>query len=617
MRITKVQLLGFIAFMFLGGLIKAQIPGAAFFVTGNSKSWQLPEDMFSKSEGVQVLNVGINKFIVYVPNNNTAPIYNTLLALPNVQYISQFTIKGKNIAAQTGRIIIKLKNTDDEGRIQSLCENLGLTNFQKLSLLTGTFTAQNKLGGLNNIEACKALLNSGLCKYVEPEMAYSPIVPSTPNDALFNRQWALLNTGATLQYSGTPGADMKVVDAWNITQGNPYINVAIIDSGVDTLHPDLMGNLLRGFDAGNDSDVTHGYPTPNYDEDGHGTCCAGIACAVTNNAIGTAGVAPNCKIIPIRLFFYLDFGGTIVPFSTTIYTANAVSWAWQNKADVLSNSWGVPDSLIPIFGDPQIVYDAILDASVQGRYGKGCVQLFSSGNDDSSFALLPGRLPEVISVGASSMCDERKSPTSCDGETWWGGNYGDSLDISAPGVKVPAPDMLGNKGFANGSYYASFNGTSAACPNAAGVVALILSVNPTLTGPQARYILESTADRTGGYDYNVTKASGTWNYEMGYGRVNALSAVQATVGIKEDLPINFNANIYYDYYGNPVLNLKANKPTTVTVAIYDITGRFMQNAYSGTSSQLNNLPLNIYTPGMYLVRVTAGNETMGIKVVVR
>ena len=617
MRTAKVQLIGFIVFLFLGNLLKAQIPGAAYYVTGNSKNWQLPEDMFSKQAGVKVLNVGINKFIVYVPDNNTTPVYNTLLALPNVQYISQFTIKGKNIAAQTGRIIIKLNNTADEGRIQLLCENLGLIDFKPLTLLSNTYTAQNKLGGLDNIAVCKALLGSGLCKYVEPEMAYSPIVPSIPNDALFNRQWALLNTGASLQYNGTPGADMKVVDAWNITQGNPYINVAIIDSGVDTLHPDLMSNLLRGFDAGNDSDITQGYPTPNFDEDGHGTCCAGIACAVTNNTIGTAGVAPNCKIIPIRLFFYLDFGGTVVPFSTTIYTANAVSWAWQNKADVISNSWGVPDSLIPIFGDPQIVYDAIIDASTLGRYGKGCVQLFSSGNDDSSFALLPGRMPEVISVGASSICDERKSPTSCDGEEWWGGNYGDSLDISAPGVKIPAPDMLAGKGFVSGSYYNSFNGTSAACPNAAGVVALILSVNPTLTGAQARYILESTADRTGGYNYNQTKAAGTWNFEMGYGRVNALAAVQATVGIKEDLPKNFNANIYYDNYGNPVLNLKANKPTTVTVAIYDITGRFVQNTYSGTSSQLNNLPLNIYMPGMYLVRITAGNETMGIKVVVR
>lgn len=614
MRITKVQLFGFIAFLFFGGLLKAQIIGGAFYVSGSNATLQLPKDKFP---GLTVQSVGINKFLVCTYTNDETAVYNTLLAAPGVQYISKFTIKGKKIAAETGRIIIKLNSAANQAEIQKLCADLGLDNFKKLPLLTNTFTAQNKLGGLTNIEACKAVLSSGLCQYVEPEMAFSPIVPSTPNDALFNRQWSLLNTGSAQQYNGTVGADMKVTEAWNITQGNPAINVAIIDAGVDTLHPDLMPNLLRGYDAANDSDITHGYPTPNYDEDGHGTCCAGIACAVSNNSIGTAGVAPGCKIIPIRLFYYLDFGGTIVPFSTTVYAANAIGWAWQNKADVLSNSWGVPDSLIPLFGDPQIVYDVILDASTQGRYGKGCVQLFSSGNDDSSYALLPGRLPEVISVGASSMCDERKSPTSCDGEAWWGGNYGDSLDISAPGVKIPAPDMLGIKGFTNGSYYNVFNGTSAACPNAAGVVALILSVNPTLTGTQARYILESTADRTGGYTYDQTKASGTWNYEMGYGRVNALSAVQATVGVKETMPQNFSANIYYDNNGNPLLNLKAEKPVSVTVAIYDVTGRFLQNAYSGTSSQLSNQALNITTPGMYLVRVTAGTETLGIKVVVR
>lgn len=613
---TKIQLL-VLVFCLVTAMGKAQVAGNAFYVKAASA---IDAGAFKAYSNIDIQPLGSNKYLIGIGNNNVAKLQAEIEALPGVEYVSAFTVKGKKIAAQTGRIIIKLNNAGYAGAIADACKSLGLVDFKKLDLLRDTYIAQNVLHGQDNISICKALLNTGFCKYAEPEMAFSPIVPSTPNDALFNRQWNLLNTGTSAQGSGTAGADMKVTQAWDITHGSPDIQVAVIDAGVDTTHPDLMPNLQRGFDAANETDVTHGYPTPNYDEDGHGTCCAGIACAVANNSIGTAGVAPGCKIIPIRMFFYLSYNGQTIPFSTTVYAANAVSWAWQNGADIISNSWGVPDSLLPIFGDPQSVYDAILDAHTQGRQGAGCIQLYSSGNDDSSYVLLPGRLPEVISVGATSMCDERKSPTSCDQENWWGGNYGDSLDISAPGVRIPAPDMVGINGFVSGSYYSYFNGTSSACPNAAGVMALILSVSPHLTNVQARYILESTADRVGGYDYNTQKESGSWSFELGYGRVNALAAVQAaqtTVGVAENKPAGNTAFVYYDNNGNAYLNLLNNKTERVVADIYDITGRYLHTAYNGTTQQLSNQPLNISAAGMYLVRIAVENTIQAIKVVIR
>lgn len=614
---TKIQLLAILFCLLSLGNLLAQVSGNALFVKATSA---IDTAILLQHKGVTVQNLGANKYLVCIGDNDVYALKAEAATLANVQYVASFTIKGKKIAAETGRLIIKLKQDASADELANHCKTFGLVDFKKAEWLRDTYLAQNTLGGQDNNSICKALLATGLCKYAEPEMAFSPIVPSTPNDPVFIRQWALLNTGVTQQGSGTPGVDMNVTEAWDITQGSPEIQIAVIDAGVDTLHPDLMANLLDGFDAGNETDVTHGYPTPNYDEDGHGTCCAGIACAVANNDIGTAGVAPLCQIIPIRMFYYLSFNGQTIPFSTTLYAANSVSWAWQNGADIISNSWGVPDSLLAIFGDPQSVYDAIMDAHTLGRGGVGCVQLYSSGNDDSSYVLLPGRLPEVIAVGATSMCDERKSPTSCDNENWWGGNYGDSLDISAPGVRIPAPDMLGTNGFVSGSYYNYFNGTSSACPNAAGVVALILSVSPHLTGTQARYILESTADRVGGYDYSAQKASGSWSFEMGYGRVNALAAVQAaqaTAGVSDSKPKNFTAFIYTDNAGNPYLNMLANKPENVTVEVYDITGRYLQTTYHGTTAQLSNIPLNINTAGMYLVHVTVGNEVQGIKVVKR
>ena len=97
-----------------------------------------------------------------------------------------------------------------------------------------------------------------------------------------------------------------------------------------------------------------------------------------------------------------------------------------------------------------------------------------------------------------SQCGQRKSPNSCDGENWWGSNYGSALDVVAPGVKIYTTDISGSKGYnsssgENGDYNTNFNGTSAACPHVAGVAALVLSANPSLSAQEVRRIIESTA----------------------------------------------------------------------------------------------------------------------------
>lgn len=157
----------------------------------------------------------------------------------------------------------------------------------------------------------------------------------------------------------------------------------------------------------------------------------------------------------------------------------------------------------------------------------GSVVLFSSGNNNQD-VIFPARLENVIAVGASSFCDERKSFTSCDNEDWWGSNFGESLDLVAPGVEIWTTDISGANGYTLEDDEPDFNGTSSACPNAAGVVALILSVNPELTQQEAREILERSTDKIDGYNYSITQGQphGSWNSEVGYGRVNAFAAVQ-------------------------------------------------------------------------------------------
>ena len=183
---------------------------------------------------------------------------------------------------------------------------------------------------------------------------------------------------------------------------------------------------------------------------------------------------------------------------------------------------------------------AIDSAVVYGRNNKGCILVAASGNDNLATVNYPASLNNVIAVGAISQCGTRKRKSSdparvsCDGETDWGSNYGTALDVVAPGVKIYTTDLQGDAGNNNasgtaGDYYASFNGTSSACPHVAGVAALVLSVNPNLTGQQVRNVIESTAQKVGGYSYVTTsgRPNGTWINQMGYGLVNAYAAVQA------------------------------------------------------------------------------------------
>jgi hypothetical protein len=370
----------------------------------------------------------------------------------------------------------------------------------------------NKSNGMNALQVANLLFETGQCEFAEPDFLLLLKRHST-NDTFLSFQWSLNNTGSSQQFNGTPGADMRVFSAWTISTGSPGIKVAILDEGVDLNHPDLLANMLPGFDATGLNSA--GGPSGN---DAHGTACAGIVAAVGNNNLGVAGIAYNSKIVPIRIAY--SSGSNWVTQSSWI--ANSINWAWNDAgSDVLSNSWGGGSV-------SSLINTAINNSISQGRGGLGAPVLFSAGNSNGAVAY-PATNPDVIAVAATSMCDQRKSPSSCDGETFWGSNFGTNLDISAPGVKIYTTDISGSAGYNSGNYAPTFNGTSSACPNAAGVMALILSVNPSLSNIQARQIIESTCDKVGGVTYNTNvsgQPNGSWSNELGHGRVNAFAAVQ-------------------------------------------------------------------------------------------
>lgn len=372
--------------------------------------------------------------------------------------------------------------------------------------------------GFDGLKMANLFFESGLFEYAEPDFRAFDMLhtaPPPPDDPLYNLQWAHINDGSANQFSGVAGADMDIDEAWNITQGKPAIRIAVLDEGVQRNHPDLINNidpLGFGLNAGNANTGDILATTRS-----HGTSCAGIIAAEANNGIGIAGIAPLCKIIPVNIT--VNTSGT---FGTSAQLAQCIDWAWnQGGADVLSNSWGggLASSL---------VQDAIIRATTLGRGGKGAIVLFSSGNDDAG-VVNPASFPETIAVGGVSMCFQRKSPVSCDGEVFWGANYGVGLDIAAPAVKIATTRVTGTGTAPNLDYNPAFNGTSSACPMVAGVAALVLSINDQLSFTQVRQILERSASKAGPYTYTRVpgQPNGSWTSELGHGIVNAKNAVLA------------------------------------------------------------------------------------------
>lgn len=358
------------------------------------------------------------------------------------------------------------------------------------------------------------------------------------NDTESSNQWHL---GAIGMYS-----------TWEISSGNPTIKVAVIDNGFDCAHEDIG----YGTDSYRNIDPTLGYDyylmsSTSMTKNDHGTQVAGIISAKTNNGTGIAGVAGGFGASGVTILPFCITDGTLsgVNFG---YLDDAICSAVNNGAKVINMSLGTMDIDLSHHID-------IVDA-IDYAYSHGVTLISATGNFGYSYIAFPACYSKVIAVGAMDQNYQKR----------YSSNYGDGLDLVAPGE-----DIYSTK---KDNDYGASSGTSFAAPQVAGVAALMLSVNPSLTPSQIRNKLRSTCTKLSGYSYNTSG----WNNYVGYGLLNAYAAVCSALSGDRIV----GPQLVYNYGDYSIENL----PSGVTVS-----WSLSDNHYNtGYNLLLSNCPLPCY-----------------------
>ena len=323
-------------------------------------------------------------------------------------------------------------------------------------------------------------------EFAEEDVLYK--IHFIPNDPLFSFQWNMTNLG------------MPAV--WDLSQGDESVVVAIIDTGVYFTLADLNKTTFKqGFDFVNNSVIP-------FDDNGHGSHVIGTIAQSTNNEFGVAGMASNVVIMPIKVLASDGYG-----FASDI--AQGIIFAVNNGADIINMSLGG--------GYSTLIYEACEYATEHG-----VLVVASTGNDGEDIISYPAALSSVMSVGAVNDLGEKTSYS----------NYGDGLDVMAPGGDFsrslinsvtgevfPAAILQETYFSSDGEGFWYFAGTSMAAPHVCGLAALLKSKNPSLSPLQIRNIITSTADDKDILGYDTS---------YGFGIINPVKALQITPYVKTD-----------------------------------------------------------------------------------
>ena len=590
-----------------------------------------------------------------------------------------------------GSIIIKPEEQNIQ-QLKVLCENYGieLKNIApKCDLLLGLFslktsetdiTKAKKFGDISRLmkfyqdekeyiySRVELIQKSGLVKYAQPNhILHSSF---TPNDPYFIDDEDYSLSSDPDQYGMFI---MNAQEGWDVTRGDPSVIIAILDSGVDLDHPDLLDNIwvnpeedingnnlpydlddldefdndgngyvddINGYDFGGAQtgafmdpvdvssedwnpdihiwDKGWGEPDPSVGDGldllgmnsglfpadmgvSHGTHCAGIAAAKINNGMYFAGVAGECKIMAVRV---------MTPEGTTNESdlIAGIRYAVDNGANVLSMSFGdlgfssVPEGL---------------RESIEYAYNHNVVLIAASGNNGNEGLAFPASSPYTLSVGSFNSSRQRSSFSQ----------YGAELDVLAAGGDA-TNDGVYTEGIwstwvasfaeerdsglvAGGHYIKPTAGTSMACPHAAGLAGLILSIDPTLSNDSLYNIIRNTAQDIG---------SAGWDSQTGFGIIDIGAALRAT-NIKTDVALSKKMNLFP--YPNPfnaevTIPVIMDKSGIIEMDIYNIIGEKVESKNYQLNKGSHTLrwvpPTSSASSGLYYITLRTESNSWTEKV---
>jgi subtilisin family serine protease/subtilisin-like proprotein convertase family protein len=453
----------------------------------------------------------------------------------------------------TDEITVQFERPLTPAMVQATTAPLGLLYQGPVDGLDNTYIfAVGKRAQENPVKLANRLMTLPDVLLAEANVVLPSESSYRPKDSLYPQQWYLNHSGNGVEQS--VNSHISAEQAWDLTRGDRSIVIAVADDGIDISHPDFqgVGKIVAPRDF-YDRDFT---PQPGGEVDNHGTAVAGIALA-EETGTGIVGVAPGCALMPIRTTGFLDDASVEAVFD----------WATENGAAVICCSWGAGAVRFPLSLRQRA---AITRAATRGRNGKGCLITFAAGNFNRPLnstveeqgwpkALLAGVTtwlngfavhPDVITVGACTSQGKKAAYSNWGNELFlcapsnnappaiWLEETGyievpPKYNYRLPGAPVITTDRLGPQGYSTDNFTEAFGGTSSACPVVAGVIGLMLSVNPNLTTAEVKQILQNSADKVIDREVDPQFKVNFGTYEanghsqwFGYGKVNAFKAVQ-------------------------------------------------------------------------------------------
>lgn len=529
------------------------------------------------------------------------------LILIHVTVLSQST----EVGYEKGKIFFKIKTESN----LVICDNKGKVNinflpflieikdaFQITSCQKPFYTANKK-----NPAASK-LLNTYVVYFEKDEKSnelleilnnctdieYAEKVPLVellyiPNDSLYVPN--ILGANPMWLYSL-----INAETAWNYSQGNPAIKVAIIDNAIWTDHPDLQGKFVDIKDFADNDNNTIPYSSSN-DALGrqwsHGTHVAGLAGAKTNNNRGIASIGFN-----ISLMAYKMYNSGSLPLPNLTAGVQAIQWAADHGAHVINISWGTTNQM------------STLQNAIDYAFNEGCVIVAAAGNNGQEQQYYPAAYEHVIAVTSVGM-DDRLSYFS---------NYGSFVDLTAPGGYGPTD--VGTWSPVSTTYHTSYAwssilgnirydgkvGTSMAAPIVSGLCGLMLSLDSTLTSVEIEQILKQTS-------VNIDALNPSMIGKIGTGRINAGAAMEYVYNSSSGINSSVT-NYVVSTYPNPcsnMLNVTLLQPNIDKFRLFikNITGQIVYELPERVFQQENIITLDLsgLCNGLYFLQLISENQS--------